>query len=111
MARFTVASLALALWLCTGCFVFDEIDSGREMMNKHSGRGTKGASGSTRTPEAEPDEEGPGLLARVQQFFAERREPSAPRRDPNDAIVSCELEDGVTFTYASDCLSRGGSVL
>jgi hypothetical protein len=110
MARSAVASLALALGLCcTGCFVFDEIDSGREIMKKHSGRGPKGAA---KVEEAEPEaDEGPGLLARVQNFFAERREPSAPQRDPDDQIVSCELEDAVTFTYASDCLSRGGSVL
>jgi hypothetical protein len=110
MARSAVAGLALAFGLgCTGCFVFDEIDSGREVMKKHSGRGAKGAAAAEQ-PEPEA-EEGPGLLARVKDFFAERREASRPQRDPDDEIVSCDLGDAVTFTYASDCLSRGGSVL
>jgi hypothetical protein len=110
MARLVLA-LALALGLCTGCFVFDEIDSGREIMKKHSGRGPRGAAAAQAPAAAPAEDEGPGLLARVQQFIAERREESAPERDPDDSIVSCELEDGTTFTYESDCLSRGGEIL
>ena len=111
MTRAAVVGLGLALCLCTGCFVFDEIDQGRAIMKKHSGQnpGAKRAP----EPEAEPEEadEGTGLLARVQQLIQDYREPDDPERSPDDDVVSCELEDGVTFTHESDCLSRGGVVL
>ena len=106
MARIAVAVLLVALGLCTGCFVFDEIDQGRELMKKHSGRGA--GAPAPAEPE-EPEEEGPGLIARVQQFIEDRRNPGPPERDPDDAIVTCDLEDGLTFTHQSDCQARGGS--
>ncbi len=107
MARRAVAVLSVALGLCTGCFVFDEIDQGRELMKKHSGRNPRPAA--TAEPAAPDEDEGPGLLARVQQYLQDRRESSQAERDPQDEIVTCDLEDGLTFTYASDCLARGGT--
>ncbi len=108
MVRIAVAVLSVALGLCTGCFVFDEIDQGRESMKKHSGRNPR--PGSARVEEAKPEaDEGPGLLARVQQFIQDRREPGPPERDPDDEIVTCDLGDALTFTYQSDCLARGGN--
>jgi len=111
MTRAAVVGLGLALCLCTGCFVFDEIDQGREMMKKHSGQNPGAVK--KPEPEAEPDpsDAGIGLLARVQQWIQDYREPAAPVRSADDQIVSCELPDGHTFTYESDCLSRGGAVL
>jgi len=116
MARASVVALGLALCLCTGCFVFDEIDSGRELMKKHSGQNPhveREPDPVSEPEDAEPEEtgEGPGLLARVQQLIQDYREPDEPERAPDDEIVRCELEDGLTFTHESDCLSRGGSIL
>ena len=111
MTRAAAVSLALVLCLCTGCFVFDEIDQGRAIMKKHSGQNPKVEREPEPAPEAEQDGEGTGLLARVQQLVQDYREPDEPERSPDDGIVSCELEDGVTFTHESDCLSRGGRVL
>jgi len=109
VARIAVAVLSIALGLCTGCFVFDEIDQGREIMKKHSGRNPRPGSPAA-VEQAEPEaDEGPGLLARVQQFIQDRREPGPPERDPDDEIVTCDLEDGLTFIYQSDCLARGGT--
>jgi hypothetical protein len=101
--------LLVGLWLCTGCFVFDEIDQGRKLMEKHSSRAR--AEAAAPVAAATPEERGPGLLARVQTFIEERRQAAAPERDPEDGIVRCEVEDGTTFTRESDCLSRGGRVL
>jgi hypothetical protein len=110
MARSPAVVLSLALGLCTGCFVFDEIDQGREVMRKHSGRGPRPAEAAEPEAPEEEEEEGPGLLAQVKQYFQDQRdESSAPQRDPDDGIVRCDLEDGLTFTHESDCLARGGT--
>jgi hypothetical protein len=111
MARFAASALAAALGLSTGCFVFEEIDQGREIMKRHSGQSTRRAAAApTQAADPEPEAAGPGLLARVQAFLEERFEDEGPERDPSDEIVTCDLEDGLAFTYASDCLSRGGRV-
>jgi len=108
MVRRTAIALAFALALCTGCFVFDEIDQGREEMKRHSGHGRRPPVAEAEAPEEE-EEEGPGLIARVQAFFQEKTESSGPERDPDDGIVTCDLGDGLTFTHESDCLARGGT--
>jgi hypothetical protein len=111
MTRKMAVALGLALCLCTGCFVFDEIDKGQALMKKHSGQNPDAVKRSDPAPEAAPEDEGPGLLARVQQLIQDYREPDDPERSPDDGIVSCKLEHGLTFTNESDCLSRGGTLL
>ncbi len=110
MARFAAAGLGLVLWLCTGCFVFDEIDQGRALMEKHSGASPHAKHEPEPAAEAKGEsDEGLGLLARVQQFVEDVRQPAAPERASDDEIIRCDLEDGLTYTYESDCLSRGGT--
>ncbi|MCI0547612.1 MAG: hypothetical protein L0027_10045, partial [Candidatus Rokubacteria bacterium] len=92
MVRIAVAVLVVALGLCTGCFVFDEMDQGREIMERHSGRNPRPDAPAAVEVE-EPEAEGPGLIARVQQFIQDRREPGPPERDPDDEIVTCDLQD------------------
>ncbi len=109
MTRSLAIALGLALCLCTGCFVFDEIDQGRELMKKHSGQNPDAIKNSDPVEEPEETGEGPGLLARAQQMFHDFREPGDPERPSDDEITRCELPHGLTFTYESDCLSRGGT--
>ena len=111
MRRFAPLALVAALALPTGCFVFDEIDKGQKIMEKHSGRGAHHASeDEAPAPEAGEDE-GPGLIARVKAFWEEARAEDEPERSADDSIITCELSDGgTTFTYESDCLSRGGEI-
>ena len=105
-------ALAAALALATGCFVFDEIDKGKQIMDQHSGR-TKHVPQAAAAPEEadEAEDESPGLLARMKAFWEESRAEDEPERSADDGIITCELSDGgTTFTYESDCLSRGGQV-
>ena len=110
MRRLAPLALAAALALSTGCFVFDEIDKGQAIMKQHSGRGAHPAPADSDAPAAEEEEEAPGLLARVQAFWEESRREAEPERSPDDEIITCELDDATTFTYESDCLSRGGQI-
>ncbi|TFG95538.1 MAG: hypothetical protein E4H11_04895 [Myxococcales bacterium] len=111
MTRATAVALGLALCLSTGCFIFDEIDQGRELMKKHSGQNPDAKKQSDPAPDGVATDEGPGLIARVQQMIQDYREPGDPERAPDDGIVRCDFEHGLTFTNESDCLSRGGSIL
>jgi hypothetical protein len=113
MRRIALAHLLAVLALAPGCYALDEIDQGRAMMKKHSA-GLRPEGVTPRAPEAAPqaaeaeEDAGPGLLARVQAFWAERTQRQPAERSPDDEIVHCELASGTTFTYESDCLSRGG---
>jgi hypothetical protein len=111
VTRAAAIALGLALCLCTGCFVFDEIDQGRKLMKKHSGQNPHVVQQPDAAAEPDESDEGPGLLARVQQLIQDYREPDDPERPADDEIVRCELAHGLTFTHESDCLSRGGAVL
>jgi len=111
MRRVALLGLVAALGLSTGCFVFDEIDKGQQIMKQHSGRHPEPEHAESDAAEAEAAaDEGPGLLARIQAYWDEKRAPRAPERSEDDDIVTCELGDGTTFTYHSDCLSRGGRI-
>jgi hypothetical protein len=117
MARVRTAILAAAVGLCTGCFVFDEIDQGRKIMERHGGQSPGARPRAAAAAPATPAEAEPGLLAGAQELLArplalvrEWREGSAPERDPSDVVVTCELEGASTFTHASDCRSRGGRI-
>jgi hypothetical protein len=111
MRRLGPLALVAALGLSTGCFVFDEIDKGQQIMKQYSGHHPEAQAADSEAGEAEPaEDEGPGLLARIQAFWDERREESEPERSPDDEIVTCDLGGDTTFTYQSDCLSRGGRI-
>ena len=111
MRHLAPLALVAALALSTGCFVFDEIDKGQQIMKQHGGHHAAPAPAESAAADegAEPDE-GPGLLARIQAFWSKSREDAAPERSPDDGIVTCEVSGDTTFTYESDCLSRGGRI-
>ena len=111
MRRLAPLALVAALGLSTGCFVFDEIDKGQQIMKQHSGhRPTPAPAESPSADDGGDAEEGPGLLARIQAFWSRSREGAEPERSADDAIVTCEVGGDTTFTYESDCLSRGGRI-
>ena len=108
--------LGLAL-LCQGCFVFDEIDKGNEILDKHYGHDRRpgkkeGRAGAGREQE---EEEEPGMLASLKERALEQwdewTKPKPVERDPDDIVVRCDLGESVTFTRKSDCNIRGGRVI
>jgi len=116
MRHVALALLVSVLALASGCYAFDEIDQGRAYMKKHSA-GLRPDGVPATAAEASPGDDeaelaaGPGLLARAKAFWDERTQPGPVERPEGDAIVGCELADSTTFTYESDCLSRGGRPL
>ena len=109
MRRRTPLALAALLGLSTGCFVFDEIDKGQKIMKQYGGQTPHAQAAPAETAEPQ-EEEGPGLLARLEAFWEKKREAPEPERSADDGIVTCQLAGSTTFTYQSDCLSRGGRI-
>ncbi len=100
----------------TGCFVFEEIDKGQEEMRKHSP-----AAKNDPAEQAKTEQGGGGLLS-----FAALRKRGAgaigdlsgrvekalqPAPDPDNVVVSCQIDGRTEFTRKFDCQSRGGRVL
>jgi hypothetical protein len=104
-------ALAAALGLSTGCYVFDELDNGQKILKQYGGQTPHAQPAAPAAePAEEPKDEGPGLLARLEAFWEKKREAPEPQRSPDDGIVTCRLGGETTFTYRSDCLSRGGQI-
>jgi hypothetical protein len=101
--------VVLCAALCWGCFVFDELDQGEELMEQ-LGPG-KGAAQKP-TPDSAParaESEGPGVLERLGAWWDEATAPEPVGPDPDDRIVACRVDGSTQFMRVSDCQLRGGS--
>jgi hypothetical protein len=109
-------SLVCFCLLGTGCFVFEEIDKGQEEMRKHSpaakidpaeqAKAERGDGGGLSF--AELRKRGAGALGDLSGRVEEALQP-AP--DPNNVVISCQIDGRTEFTRKFDCQSRGGRVL
>jgi hypothetical protein len=108
-------ALALCAWLCQGCFVFDELDKGRDILDEHGGKpGAPKHEAHASAPEPKPAEEpGPleALLARARAWWQDERVEERPERPADDIVVRCDVGGSTHFTHKSECLVRGGSIL
>lgn len=102
-----LASLALS-----GCFVFDEIQKGIDLMDEHS---AADSSEKTKQAEAEntPETESklPELQAKLAKWWSSALEEEPPPPGADNGIVRCDVHGKVSFTRASDCTIRGGRLV
>ena len=88
-----VPACALVALLCCGCFAFEEIEAGQELMDSHSPKSAE--------PEPEPEaplytaaaRPEPGWSERLQEWWRDVREEAPTPPDPNDALVRCALRE------------------
>lgn len=111
----------LALTLCSGCWVMDELDSGKELMEQHTPKGKKRAGKGEPTataakdgkapesPATSPGQEGPGILHELVVWTKKKLEGPPPPPDPLDVPVRCDLGKSLLFTTRGDCEARGGT--
>lgn len=111
-------AISLLVWLCQGCFAFEELEKGEALMDQFAGRDASEEPAAQNTaggPERGPREAGfEGLSAWTDKFegwWHAAWERKAPERDPDDIVVRCQLGDAPRFTRKSDCLTRGGRIL
>jgi hypothetical protein len=104
-----LAMLLIVCLLGSGCFVFDEIDSGKAIMDKNSpkkaGAPAKAGAGAPTGKAGTPGQKA------SKDWWATAKSIEAPTdvdpADPNTP-VSCEVRGSTRFMRRGDCLSQGG---
>ena len=100
--------LLLTAGLLSGCFVFDELDAGHEILDAHTPAAKKKPA-AAQTTEAGEGQEGPptgqAWWSGAKSLNTAPQEPEAG--DPN-ALVECRLGKGTRFMRRGDCASQGG---
>ncbi|MBW2273929.1 MAG: hypothetical protein JRG96_11705 [Deltaproteobacteria bacterium] len=113
--RLLAIAIAIALVSCvtTGCFVFDELDSGLAIMDQHSRKKPEEPK-----PAAQPsDSSGSSFLSGIdvagqfRKFQDKVGEAMAKPPDPDNTLVHCEVEGRVRFTRKYDCQALGGRLV
>lgn len=118
MRAFAIALACGALTLAgSGCFAFEEIDQGQEIMDQHFGADRKARAETEAREKAaeEAEDDGTGLLARARRWWNDdggsappEPESSGPPPHPDDVVGRCELDGSTQFMRKFDCQLRGG---
>jgi hypothetical protein len=106
--RVVFLCLLAAFWC--GCFVFEEIDAGMEMMDKHSPAAKKTPGGKDGAP-AQPDKDGEKPVTYAEKVGGWWQNATSLSSQPNaskEPFVQCTAGGKTFFTKKSDCQARGG---
>ncbi len=107
-------ALLLVALLGSGCFVFEELDKGNEILDSHSPTRSKAAreKAAAGQPAGQPGDPKEDPKAREKAWWQSARTLSRADEKPSkDPSVRCRLGGGVRFTRQTDCLTQGGTVL
>lgn len=94
----------------SGCFVFDEIDKGMEIMDAHTPAANKKKQ--KEEVEAAQGEKPPTYQQAVESWWKDAKSLSLAPGDAeasDDPVVPCTHEGKQVFTKQSDCIARGGT--
>ncbi len=107
--------IALASFCLSGCFVFEEIRKGNEILDSHASpaRRAKEAEHAAEEAAADAANSGPPIewakaKDRLSEWWDEAIEEDPIEPEPNDHIISCEFKGKVRFTRRSQCELQGG---
>jgi hypothetical protein len=105
-------TLVLPLLLSPGCFVFDEIDKGMEIMEAHTPKDKKKTGEKETAAKAGKDGEEPLTYSKAAQAWWGNAKSLSTAEGAGDAsgdpIVKCRESGRSQFMKRSDCLTRGG---
>jgi len=101
-----------AVFLLSGCYVWDELEQSEAMMDAYSPNAKKRKEEEEAARAAAEAENQPSASERAAEWWDGARSlgprpDDAPSADP---MVSCRLGGSVRFTKRSECISRGGSL-
>lgn len=105
-----IAVYIAALFLLSGCFVWDELEKGEALMDAYSPNRRKRMEEEEAARAAAEAEKQPTASERAAAWWDSARS-IGPRPDDapsDDPMVSCRLGGSVRFTKRSECMSRGG---
>ena len=98
--------LLLVALLGSGCFAFDELDAGMEIMESHTPADQKKKAAEAKSGE---DPEKPKTYDQSVAGWFENAKTLEPRKAGGEnPVVKCELGGSVRFTKRTDCASQGG---
>jgi hypothetical protein len=110
MRGLRVLALLIPLAFGTGCFVFDELDAGMEIMEAHTPQNKKKAKAEAAA--AAEGEAPPTYDKVVQDWWKDagslNAAPRAEGEAGSDAMIPCVHGGKTLFTRKADCLARGG---
>ena len=101
-----LALVLLLSTLCSGCFVFDEIDAGMEIMEAHTPADKKKSAAAAKAGD-EP-EKPPTYAESVQGWFQNAKTLGPRKQGGDNPMVQCKLGGSTRFTRRTDCQSQGG---
>ena len=96
--------LSLVALLSSGCFVFEEIDKGMEIMEAHTPASKRKQAEEAQVPEGEKP---PTYAEKVGSWF-ENAKSLSPHESSGEPLISCRAGGRTLFTKRADCLARGG---
>jgi len=102
---------------CGGCFVFDEINAGMEIMESHTPDAQKAAAKAEALgPGKNSDGTPKSARERLSEYYAKQRAKAPAAADaakaaPGDKIGGCRIRGTTQYTRRSDCQLRGGTFL
>ena len=107
--RAVFLSLCAALWC--GCFAFDEIDKGMEIMDAHTSTENRKKEEARKAAEAAgrgEDEKPPTYAEKVGEWWQDATSLSSKPNASAEPFVSCTAGGKTFYTKRSDCAARGG---
>jgi hypothetical protein len=107
-----IAVYIAAMFLLSGCFVWDELNKSEALLDAYSPKARKQQEEQEAARAAAEAEKQPSASERAAEWWGSAhsigaRPDDAPSADP---MVSCRLGAGVRFTKRSECIARGGSL-
>ncbi len=106
--------LCLPLLGLPGCFVFDELRAGQELMEAHSPRKQEPKQSpypSYQRPQQKEPEGFEAVVADVKAWWKKASQKPPPQRSKDDVPVKCEIGGRIHFMYKSVCNTRGGKAV
>ena len=102
-----ILCLVAVLGLAPGCYVFDELDKGRDLMDGGKAKAAEEKARADARAQREEDRQAARQQESAEWWSRARSLDGAP--DPE--LVSCRIGGKTQFMRRTDCQSRGGSVL
>ena len=107
--RLRLLALALVAQLASGCFVFDELDKGNQILDASSPTRNEAAKKAAAAKAAEAKPADP-KEKKKNWWETARSLSSADKAPSNDPHVRCRIEGKERFMLQSDCLTQGGKL-
>ena len=114
MRAVAIVLLCLPCLGLPGCFVFDELQAGQELMDAHAPRKPEPKQSpypSYQRPQEKEPEGFEAVVADVKAWWKKASQKPPPQRPKDDVPVKCEIDGRIHFMYKSVCNTRGGKVI